>query len=76
MPADMGVTANTVLLLGFLYGRFAEDDTYASVSADAEAGVLLLRHRISGNVHRITIVQAEGTEFAPALPADEVHEEQ
>lgn len=61
----LGVTANAILLLGFMYGRFAADDVYEPVSADPETACLLIRHRISGNVHRVSIVQASGTEFAP-----------
>lgn len=62
---DLGCTANAVLLLGYLYGRFAHDETYVSESADTATGTLIVRHRFSGNGYRITIAQHDGTEFAP-----------
>lgn len=61
----MGVTANAVLLLGYIGGRLllGPDDTmYEFVEADAAAGTQIVRHRLTDNTYRIAVVQLAGSE--------------
>lgn len=61
-PADMGVTGNAVLLLGHIVGAFSRDDVYDLEEAIPAAGTMTMRHRVSGNLHRVSVVQVEGRE--------------
>jgi hypothetical protein len=62
MNQDMGVTQNAILLLGYISGAVTRlDGMYEPVKVDAANGTLILRHRKSGNLHRIAVVQIEGS---------------
>ena len=60
----MGVTGNAVLLLGYVAGSIgrADEPTYEVESADAASGCQVVRHILSGNTYRISVVQLDGVE--------------
>ena len=67
--ADMGVTGNAQLLLGYIVGclRVAEETRFQSpfyegCDADAAAGTAIIRNLETGNTYRISVVQLERTE--------------
>ena len=66
LPADaqMGVTANAILLLGNVTSHIigAPDRLYEVEQIDVGAGALLVRRRGTENIHQISIVQLEGSE--------------
>lgn len=60
--SDMGLTANAVLLLGYIAGALARDDRYEIVEAQPANGTSTIRHRLTGNLYAIAVMQLEGTE--------------
>ncbi|MEG3167525.1 hypothetical protein U1737_04875 [Sphingomonas sp. LB3N6] len=60
--ADMGITGNAVLLLGYIGGALARDDSYAIESIDVAAGTQVIRHCRTGNLYSVTVPQIDGVE--------------
>ena len=61
---DMGVTGNAIILLGFIAGAIdarAPDAWYDLEFVDVHAGFQVLRHSVTGNTFRVSVVQLEGT---------------
>ena len=60
--SEMGVTGNAILLLGYIAGALGRDDLYEAISAEPVVGTQIVRHRTTGNLYRIAVVQIEGVE--------------
>lgn len=61
-PADMGVTANAVLLLATIAGALDRHGLYSATEAKPNGGVLIAEHVVNGNTYRVSVVQLTGTE--------------
>lgn len=60
--SDRRVTANAVLLLGYIAAAVTmrDDPTYDLVSVEPDAGTQLIQHRLTGNTYRVSVEQIGG----------------
>lgn len=62
LDADMGVTGNAILLLGYIGGAVSRDGVYEIESAYPVTGGQVVRHCASGNHYAIAVRQIDGVE--------------
>lgn len=58
----IGITANAILLLGYIGGAVSRDEVYDIESADTITGGQVIRHCASGNHYAVVVRQIDGVE--------------